>query len=104
MSANNANNNATNGTPAGDVVINMSSLNGNEGKKGKKTDTLFGPNIGIVSAGPDWAMSEETLRGVAPSKEVKDELTPEVVKEWVERSKEVSHPSLPSSHAFKRHS
>ncbi|EIM89208.1 uncharacterized protein STEHIDRAFT_145901 [Stereum hirsutum FP-91666 SS1] len=89
MSANNTNNAA----PAqGDVVINMASLNG-DGKKEKKTDTLFGPNIGIVSAGPDWAASEETLRGVGTGNAGKDELTPDIVKEWVERSKESVQPT-----------
>lgn len=93
MSANNTNNAA----PAqGDVVINMASLNG-DGKKEKKTDTLFGPNIGIVSAGPDWAASEETLRGVGTGNAGKDELTPDIVKEWVERSKEVCRYSVPIS-------
>lgn len=48
----------------------------------KKHDTLFGPNIGIVSSGPEWTE-------VSQDKTVVDELTPEIVKGWVAKSKEV---------------
>ena len=50
----------------------------------KRQETLFGPNIGIVGDGPAWAQSEDTKKGT-PS----DFLTPEIVKRWVETSKEV---------------
>jgi hypothetical protein len=50
----------------------------------KRQETLFGPNIGIVSDGPAWAQSEEAKKGT-PS----DYLTPEIVTRWVETSKEV---------------
>ncbi|KIP04716.1 hypothetical protein PHLGIDRAFT_75451 [Phlebiopsis gigantea 11061_1 CR5-6] len=45
----------------------------------KKQDTLFGPNIGIVAKGPEWTESRE---------KVIDELTPEIVRNWISRSKE----------------
>lgn len=47
----------------------------------KKQDTLFGPNIGIVSAGPEWTDIDQ-------EKSTIDELTPEIVKNWVAKSKE----------------
>lgn len=46
----------------------------------KKQDTLFGPNIGIVASGPEWTDRHEKQA---------DELTPEVVKGWIAKSKEV---------------
>src|SRR6266702_2020684 len=49
----------------------------------KRQETLFGPNIGIVSDGPTWAQSEDAKKGT-PS----DYLTPEIVRRWVETSKE----------------
>ncbi len=52
-------------------------------KEKKKQDTLFGPNIGIVSGGPEW-----TERSDKPL----DELTPEIVKTWIAKSKEVCFP------------
>ena len=51
-------------------------------KPQKKHDTLFGPNIGIVSSGPEWTE-------ISQDKTVVDELTPEIVKGWVTKSKEV---------------
>jgi hypothetical protein len=50
----------------------------------KRQETLFGPNIGIVSDGPAWAQSEEAKKGTSS-----DYLTPEIVTRWVETSKEV---------------
>jgi hypothetical protein len=50
----------------------------------KRQETLFGPNIGIVSDGPAWAQSEDAKKGT-PS----DYLTPDIVRRWVETSKEV---------------
>ncbi|KAF9788317.1 hypothetical protein BJ322DRAFT_1048236 [Thelephora terrestris] len=52
----------------------------------KKHDTLFGPNIGIVSSGPEWTE-------ISQDKTVVDELTPEIVKSWVAKSKEASQPT-----------
>ncbi|KAI9458685.1 hypothetical protein BJY52DRAFT_1269041 [Lactarius psammicola] len=54
----------------------------------KRQETLFGPNIGIVSDGPAWAQSEDTKKGT-PS----DYLTPEIVRRWVETSKETIQPT-----------
>ena len=68
----------TNGT----VIINMGELSG-ENKDNKKQETLFGPNIGVVNSGPAW-----TEHGKKQT--VEDQLTPEVVKEWIAKSKEVS--------------
>ncbi|CAL1699257.1 unnamed protein product [Somion occarium] len=68
------------------VVINMGETapsNSNAGtQEKKKQDTLFGPNIGIVSTGPKW--TERTDKST-------NELTPEVVKGWVAKSKEANH-------------
>ncbi|KAI0078306.1 hypothetical protein K474DRAFT_1660519 [Panus rudis PR-1116 ss-1] len=64
--------------PDGAVVINMNELTPNE----KKKDTLFGPNIGITSTGPKWTEHKE--------KSV-DELTPEIIKSWIEKSKQPNH-------------
>ncbi|KAA1472091.1 hypothetical protein DENSPDRAFT_859296 [Dentipellis sp. KUC8613] len=71
--------------PAADVVIDMGDLS--ENKHDKKHDTLFGPNIGIVSGGPNWAVSDDE------KKATKDELTPEVVKSWVAKSKQAIQPT-----------
>ena len=70
------------------VVITMGDLNLNatdapsaSSASRKKQDTLFGPNIGIVSRGPEWTETRE---------KVIDELTPDVVRGWIAKSKEVS--------------
>ena len=69
------------------VVINMADLTispteaasaANQNKK--KQDTLFGPNIGIVARGPEWTETRE---------KVIDELTPDIVRGWIAKSKEV---------------
>lgn len=79
-----------------DVIINMADLIGTaetagsnsdaNGRQGQNKDTLFGPSIGIVGAGPDWAAvsdeDDETRK--------EDVLTPEVVKGWIAKSKQVS--------------
>ncbi|KAH8987816.1 hypothetical protein EDB92DRAFT_1095118 [Lactarius akahatsu] len=54
----------------------------------KRPETLFGPNIGIVSEGPAWAQSEDAKKGT-PS----DYLTPEIVRRWVETSKDTIQPT-----------
>lgn len=48
----------------------------------KSTEPLFGPSIGSVSSGPAWTFSSE-------KKVVTDELTPDIVSTWIEKSKEV---------------
>ena len=53
------------------------------GKDKKASEPLFGPSIGAVRSGPAWTICSE-------KKVVTDELTPEVVNSWIEKSKEVS--------------
>ncbi|CCM03288.1 uncharacterized protein FIBRA_05416 [Fibroporia radiculosa] len=65
---------------ANTVVINMGDSASPDTTSEAKSDTLFGPNIGIVSGGPEWT---ERL-----DKTAADELTPEIIKTWVSRSKE----------------
>jgi hypothetical protein len=68
------------------VVVDMS----DKDREKKKEDALFGPNIGVVSSGPAWTNNKQ-------KKVVADELTPEVVKSWIAKSKEVrSYPFPPS--------
>jgi hypothetical protein len=55
----------------------------NNVKDKKSQDPLFGPNIGSVSAGPAWTSTMD-------KKIVTDELTPDIVNGWIEKSKEVS--------------
>jgi len=70
------------------ILLNMANAQDNEtvpkevAKPPKKHDTLFGPNIGIVSSGPEWTEASR-------DKSLVDELTPEIVKSWVAKSKEV---------------
>lgn len=71
---------------------NDSAAANNNTKEKKKQDTLFGPNIGIVSGGPDW--TERTSDG-----KLVDELTPEIVKGWIAKSKEVSRRSDDNCHS-----
>ncbi|KZT69966.1 hypothetical protein DAEQUDRAFT_689932 [Daedalea quercina L-15889] len=63
------------------VVVNMGEPSNPEASKDMKSDTLFGPNIGIVSGGPAWTERHERSA---------DELTPEVIKSWISRSKETT--------------
>ena len=53
------------------------------GKDKKVNEPLFGPSIGPVSGGPAWTLSNE-------KKVLTDELTPDIVTGWIEKSKEVS--------------
>ena len=53
------------------------------GKDRKSSEPLFGPSIGPVRSGPAWTICNE-------KKVITDELTPEVVNSWIEKSKEVS--------------
>ena len=59
-------------------------------KDKKSSEPLFGPSIGPVRSGPAWTICSD-------KKVVTDELTPEVVNSWIEKSKEVS---LVCSHLF----
>ncbi|TFK46851.1 hypothetical protein OE88DRAFT_869409 [Heliocybe sulcata] len=54
------------------------------GEEKKKSDTLFGPNIGIVNTGPAWTEQPKAQRAAG------DELTPDVIKGWIEKSKQSS--------------
>ena len=71
----------TGNTNVGDITNNS---------KDKKTqESLFGPNIGVVSGGPAWATATE-------KKVLTDELTPDIVNGWIEKSKDVcSHLHAP---------
>lgn len=75
-------------TPQEAVVIDMGDLSGNSNSNGKKKklDTLFGPNIGVVANGPAWTEPEVNEKDPGAF----DELTPDVVKTWIAKSKEVS--------------
>ena len=68
------------------IVINMGDLrpatNSDSNDKDKKQDSLFGPNIGVMSPGPKWTEGNE-------KKIDEDQLTPDVVKGWIAKSKEV---------------
>jgi hypothetical protein len=66
-----------------DIEANLS-----EPPKERKQETLFGPNIGIVGDGPAWAQSHDAKKSTTSS----DFLTPEIVRRWVEMSKEVLFP------------
>ncbi|KAI0035826.1 hypothetical protein K488DRAFT_76391 [Vararia minispora EC-137] len=66
----------------GDVVINM-----DPAVSADKQDTLFGPNVGIMSSGPKWTES------LSEKKVALDELTPDVVKAWIDKSKEPVQPT-----------
>ncbi|KAL0959984.1 hypothetical protein HGRIS_011642 [Hohenbuehelia grisea] len=59
-----------------------------EREKEKKTtvEPVFGPNIGLVSGGPSWAQSTE-------KKVLRDELTSDILKGWIEKSKDASQPT-----------
>jgi len=57
--------------------------NPSEPPKEKRQETLFGPNIGIISEGPVWTQAQDTKSTSS------DYLTPEIVRQWVEASKEV---------------
>lgn len=66
------------------VVIDMGNVTPTlapQPKDKKAADTLFGPNIGVLSTGPKWTERQEK----SP-----DPLTAEVVKSWIAKSKEVS--------------
>lgn len=66
----------------GAVVINMGNSPESKDKEKKNQDSLFGPNIGVVNAGPPWTTVNE-------KKVLTDELTQDVVQSWVQKSKQV---------------
>ena len=70
-------------------MINMGDLEipgaGNNNGKKENKDTLFGPSIGVAGGGPDWC--EKDSKDGKDADE--DELTPEVVKDWIRKSKDV---------------
>ncbi|PFH49886.1 hypothetical protein AMATHDRAFT_146631, partial [Amanita thiersii Skay4041] len=74
---------ATNG-----IVIDMGNVGTTNAPADRKInqEPLFGPNIGFVSSGPSWAITHE-------KKVVTDDLTPEVVKAWIEKSKQPAQPT-----------
>ena len=58
-------------------------------KKDNK-DTLFGPSVGVTNNTPDWCAGfKENDENDDEKKDFIDELTPDVVKEWIRRSKDV---------------
>ncbi|KAG8853657.1 hypothetical protein FRB96_008074 [Tulasnella sp. 330] len=60
-----------------------------------KVDTLFGPPVGVGgNPAPDWTSSWATEHTTS---EKEDELTPEVVKEWIRRSKEETSDVVPTT-------
>ncbi|OCH86509.1 hypothetical protein OBBRIDRAFT_737907 [Obba rivulosa] len=63
------------------VVLNMGDLSISDNSTKNKSDTLFGPNIGIVGGCPDWTQRYD--KGT-------DELTPEIVKSWIAKSKDTN--------------
>lgn len=77
---------------AGDaLILNMNevdnligSSNRPPGEGSKKADTLFGPGVGVIPSGPNWTDSP------APRK---DEISPDVVKAWVNKSKDTAVPT-----------
>jgi len=75
---------ARNNAAQGAVVIDMGDLN-DITNKNKNQETLFGPNIGAVTSGPAWTETAEKEK-----KPITDQLTPEVVKGWIAKSKETS--------------
>ncbi|KAF8494800.1 hypothetical protein JB92DRAFT_3126730 [Gautieria morchelliformis] len=77
----------------GDAIINMGDLlppSSTQAAARKKQDTLFGPSIGVVNPGPDWA--DQKLEQ-SEKAQLQDALTPELVKSWVEKSKQASQPT-----------
>jgi hypothetical protein len=63
------------------VIINMGFV-GDTPKKDKKQETLFGPNIGVVSSTPQWTQS---MGQKVPA----DTISSHIVQNWITRSKEV---------------
>ncbi|KAI0298664.1 hypothetical protein B0F90DRAFT_1632368 [Multifurca ochricompacta] len=68
-------------------ATNNPDMNLTEPPNDKRQETLFGPSIGIVGDGPAWAQSDDE------KKTTSDYLTPEIVKRWIETSKESIQPT-----------
>lgn len=62
-------------------VVGQAPATANTNTTSKNNDTLFGPNIGVLGAGPEWTERPDKSEDV---------LTPEIVKGWIAKSKEVS--------------
>lgn len=77
-------------SPPDTLILNMNDVEniinnqqGSSSDPSKKDDTLFGPGVGVISSGPNWAESSNQ-----PSK---DEISPEVLKSWLAKSKDASY-------------
>ncbi|EIW78369.1 hypothetical protein CONPUDRAFT_167391 [Coniophora puteana RWD-64-598 SS2] len=71
------------------VVLNVTPADDNAAvhpKNDKKQDTLFGPNIGVITNTPSWAQP-------LGKKQQVDNLSPEVIKAWIAKSKQPSQPT-----------
>ncbi|KXN86687.1 hypothetical protein AN958_09774 [Leucoagaricus sp. SymC.cos] len=66
---------------------NTDGAGSNPNKDKKASDPLFGPNIGPCSVGPAWTTT------ASRKKLITDDLTPEVLTSWVEKSKQSSQPT-----------
>ncbi|KAI0000170.1 hypothetical protein BJV74DRAFT_882830 [Russula compacta] len=69
-------------------TTNDAEVNLSDPPKERRQETLFGPNIGIVSDGPAWAQSQDAKMSTSS-----DFLTPEIIRRWVEMSKETVQPT-----------
>lgn len=66
-----------------DHLLPQNDPSGNATARDKKSlDPLFGPNIGAVTSGPAWTATGD-------KKIVTDDLTPDVVNTWIEKSRDV---------------
>jgi hypothetical protein len=72
-------------------TTNDAEANPSEPPKEKRQETLFGPNIGITGDGPAWAQLPDMKKNTSS-----DYLTPEIVRRWVDASKEVLISCCPS--------
>ncbi|KIY64545.1 hypothetical protein CYLTODRAFT_425102 [Cylindrobasidium torrendii FP15055 ss-10] len=64
----------------------MSTVAADKDKDKKHPDSLFGPNIGVVTSGPEWTNEYQ-------KKVLTDELTHDIVKGWIEKSKDPQEPT-----------
>jgi len=70
-------------TPPAQPPADGQTPNSTTTKDKKAHEPLFGPSIGSVSSGPAWTIGSE-------KKVLTDELTPDTIAAWVEKSKDVS--------------
>jgi len=66
--------------PATQNAVSEKTING-------APDTLFGPSLGAVAQAPEWT---NRLAQAGRDKPAQDELTPDIVRQWVQKSKDVS--------------